>query len=103
MTSSSGKDLDSLIEQATVDCYNDDEQLTGMYTMIADHLATPFATRVLGLDVTVEDVDLHGRFDIVAICVCGAIRQAVPILDLPLPTPPPAGAEWIEAYRRWAA
>jgi len=21
--------------------------------------------------------------------------------DLPLPTPPPDGADWIEAYRRW--
>jgi len=23
-------------------------------------------------------------------------------LDLPLPSPPPAGAEWIAAYRHWA-
>jgi hypothetical protein len=30
------------------------------------------------------------------------LRQAIPILDLPLPTPPPDGAEWIEAYRHWA-
>jgi len=28
-------------------------------------------------------------------------EQAVPILALPLPSPPPAGAEWIEACRRW--
>jgi len=25
----------------------------------------------------------------------------LPLLDLPLPTPLPAGAEWIEAYRQW--
>jgi len=25
----------------------------------------------------------------------------VPILDVQLPAPPPEGAEWIEAYRRW--
>jgi hypothetical protein len=24
------------------------------------------------------------------------------ILDLPLPQPPPGGAEWIGAYRHWA-
>jgi hypothetical protein len=29
-------------------------------------------------------------------------RQRIGILDLPLPDPPPDGAEWIEAYRRWA-
>ena len=39
---------------------------------------------------------------IVAICVHGKHRQAIPILDLPLPDPPPQGAEWIAAYRRWA-
>jgi hypothetical protein len=32
----------------------------------------------------------------------GAATQRIPILDLPLPTPPPEGAQWIEAYRRWA-
>jgi hypothetical protein len=26
---------------------------------------------------------------------------AIRVVDLPLPAPPPAGAEWIEAYRRW--
>ncbi len=28
-------------------------------------------------------------------------RAALPVSDLPLPTPPPSGAEWIEAYRHW--
>ncbi len=39
---------------------------------------------------------------IVAICAGGKYRQAIPILDLPLPDPPPQGTEWIAAYRRWA-
>jgi hypothetical protein len=39
---------------------------------------------------------------IVAVCVRGKSRQGVPILDLPMPDPPPAGAEWIDAFRRWA-
>jgi len=29
-------------------------------------------------------------------------RQEIPVLDLPLPDPPPAGWEWIAAYRQWA-
>lgn len=37
--------LDAMIEEATVDCYNEDEQLTGMFTMIEDNLALPFETR----------------------------------------------------------
>ena len=31
----------------------------------------------------------------------GRQHQAIPILDLALPSPPPAGAEWIQAYRHW--
>ncbi|HZM75218.1 MAG TPA: calcium-binding protein [Candidatus Limnocylindrales bacterium] len=100
-TKRSRAQLDALVEQATVDCYNDDEQLTGLYTMIEENLAIPFSTRVLGVDVTVESVDLRG-YDIVAICCRGSARQAVPILELPMPTPAPDGAEWIEAYRHWA-
>lgn len=56
---------------------------------------------LLGVSVTVLRVDLNQREEIVAVCRRDRIRQTVPILDLPLPSPPPAGAEWIDAYRRW--
>jgi hypothetical protein len=59
------------------------------------------------VEVTVEDIDLSGQNTIVARCSRGPFRQVMPVLDLPLPTPPPDGAEWdgaewIEAYRHWA-
>jgi len=94
-------ELDRLIEEATVDCYNESEQVTGLYTMIEDRLELPFQTELLDISVTVEAVDLTRRDEIVAICRRGRARQAVSILDLPLPSPPPAGSQWIEAYRRW--
>lgn len=90
-----------MIEEATVDCYNESEQLTGWFTTIDQHLAVPFETTVLGVPVTVERVDLDRSERIVAVCRRGRARQSLPILDLPLPTPPPDGAEWIEAYRQW--
>ncbi|MBI4345408.1 MAG: hypothetical protein HY553_01035 [Elusimicrobia bacterium] len=90
-----------MTEQATVDCYNESEQVTGWFTTIDEHLAVPFETTVLGVTVTVERVELDHSERIVAICRRGRDRQAVAILDLPLPTPTPQGAEWIEAYRRW--
>jgi hypothetical protein len=92
-----------IIEQATADAYGDSEQTTGWLTMIEENLAVPFETKVLGITVTVERVDLDGSEQIVAICRCGQARQSLPIIDLPLPTPPPDGAEWIGAYRRWRA
>ncbi|HVT16064.1 MAG TPA: calcium-binding protein [Thermoanaerobaculia bacterium] len=94
-------ELDELIEEATVDCYNESEQRTGFYTMLEENLGLPFETDVLGVPVTVERIDLTRAEEIVAICRRGRARQAIPILDLPLPVPAPRGAEWIEAYRRW--
>jgi hypothetical protein len=93
--------LDNLIAEATVDCYNESEEITGIFTMMEENLAVPFKTFILGVEVTVEKIDLSQADEIVAVCRRGRDRQRVPILDLPLPEPKPIGAEWIDAYRRW--
>ena len=94
--------LAAMIEEATVDAYGESEQATGWYTMLEEHLALPFDTTLLGVVVNVVRLDLRGDNDIVAICTRGRERQSVRILDLPLPSPKPVGAEWIEAYRLWS-
>jgi hypothetical protein len=96
------KMLDRMIEEATVDAYGDSEQTTGFFTMLEDNLAVPFETEILGIKVTVEQVDITDEDQIVAVCSRGKSRQNLPLLELPLPDPPPKGAEWIAAYRRWA-
>jgi hypothetical protein len=85
----------------TVVAYNESEQRVGFLTMIDENLEMPFATQVLGIEVSVERIDLSAADAIVAICRRGRTRQVIPILELPLPKPAPRGAEWIEAYRRW--
>lgn len=97
----SDKQLDALIYDAIVDCYGEEEQLGGFTTVIQNDLAVPFKTTVLGVAVTVEGISLN-ESGVVAVCVRGGHRQAISIVDLPLPDPPPAGSEWIAAYRRWA-
>jgi hypothetical protein len=37
--------LDALIEEATVDAYNEHEQITGLFTRLDEHLAVPFDTK----------------------------------------------------------
>ncbi|MFD8527141.1 calcium-binding protein [Streptosporangium canum] len=101
MTQLSKAELDALVEEAVVDAYDDDEQLSGFHVMIDEHLALPFQTTVLGVEVTVKKIDLLPGSGIVAICARGSHRQAIGILDLPLPAPSPEGSEWIEAYRHW--
>ena len=94
--------LDALIAEATVDCYNESECVTGFYTMLEEHLTMPFQTMVLGVDVTVTGLDLTEDGHITAVCTRGTATQRVPLLDLPLPMPKPGGGVWIDAYRRWA-
>ncbi|MCC9708006.1 calcium-binding protein [Streptomyces sp. MNU76] len=95
-------ELEAMIEEATVDAYNEDEQLTGLFTMLEEHLGLPFTTAVLGVEVTVDGIDLMPDGRIVALCSRGGVRQSIGILELPLSGPAPEGAEWIEAYRHWA-
>jgi hypothetical protein len=102
VTQLSAARLDEMIAEATVDAYSEDEQVSGLYALLGEYLAVPFQTVVLGVDVTVEEISLSDRGEIVALCARGGFRQPIGVLDLPLPEPPPAGAEWIEAYRRWA-
>jgi hypothetical protein len=93
--------LEELVEEAITDAYGDSEQVAGFYTMMENDLATPFTTQVLGVEVAVERIDMTDADEIVAICKRGSKRQRIPIVDLPLPSPPPKGAEWIAAYRHW--
>ena len=95
-----GARLDELIEEATVDCCNESEQISGFYTMLEEHSAVPFTTTLLGVEVVDEEIDLTDNEEIVAVCVRGYQRQRIPILELPLPRLAPAGSEWIDAYRR---
>jgi hypothetical protein len=94
--------LDQLIEEATVDAYGESEQAVGFFTTIEEKLAVPFRTAMLGVEVTVQRVDMTDDGQIVAVCARERSRQRVPILELPLPDPPAAGSEWIDAFRRWA-
>jgi hypothetical protein len=81
--------------------HDESEQVTGWFTMLENYLDLPFDTEVLGVRVTVERLDLRNDSRIVATCKRNNAKQVVDITELPLPTPRPAGAEWIEAYCRW--
>jgi hypothetical protein len=66
-----------MVAAATLDCYNDSECVTGFYTMLDEHLEVPFATDVLGVDVTVTGIDLGDDDQIVAICTRERWRQRI--------------------------
>jgi hypothetical protein len=94
--------LAALVEEAIVDAYGESEQRVGFLCTLQEHLVCPFTTEILGQSVTVERIDWNDAEEIVAVCRRAKHRQLIPILNLPLPSPPPSGWQWIEAYRYWA-
>ena len=45
--------LDALVEEATIDAHDEEEHRAGFFTALDSDLALPFATDVLGVEVTV--------------------------------------------------
>ena len=97
----SRKRLDELVEEALTDAYGGLEQATGFYTMLENNLRLPFGTQIMGLAVTMESIDITDDDQVVAVCRKGRSRQRISLAELPVPSPPPEGAEWIVAYRYW--
>jgi hypothetical protein len=95
-------ELEALVSEALVDAYGPDEELIAWSSVLEDALAVPFTTKVLGLTVTVTGLELPDHVGVRAVCVAAGHRQRIALTDLPLPEPPPVGAEWVAAYRWWS-
>ena len=79
-----------MIEEATVDCYNEEEQASGFFTIIDENLALPFRTSILGLEVSVIAIEMDNDGALKALRERAGKSQCVGLTDLPLPSPPPS-------------
>jgi hypothetical protein len=94
--------LQALIDEATVDCYTDEEAHMGFLITIADNVLCPFQAKVIGEEV--EVVELRTRkygFGVDAVCRYKGKDSRIDINSLEWPAQKPAGFEWVEAYRAW--
>ena len=94
--------LRELIEEATVDCYNEFEEFQGMVNMIEENVVCPFKAKVIGEEV--EVVELQGPesgFGMDAVCRYKGKEYRLDIGALEWPKQKPEGYEWIEAYLLW--
>jgi hypothetical protein len=95
-------ELDALIEEITVDCNDEDEQLTGFEAAFDEDGSFPCAGTVIGEQVEVLHVGQgDGRRDLIAACQRNGRRYEIALLDLDLDADP-ATSRLIAAYRRWA-
>ena len=74
-------DLEELIEEATVDCYDEYESRVGFLTMIQDNVTVPFQATLNGNPVTVSEIDGTDRV-IKAVIKENGKSYPVDILDL---------------------
>lgn len=98
-SSSINADLDLLIEEATVDCYDKEECRIGFLTTMQDNIQTPFEAKLGNNVVTVNKIDGDDRI-IKAFILNDKLIHSVDILDLQIEQNV-LGYLWIAAYRKW--
>ena len=96
--------LQALIEEATVDCYNEDEEHQGLMSMIEENVVCPFKAKVIGEEVEVVALaSPQAGFGLDAVCRSKGKDYKIDINSLEWPKQKPEGYEWIEAYQAWRA
>ena len=96
--------LKELIEEATIDCYGEDEQFSGMLYALDDELNFPLVATLIG--ETVEFIGLDGKSSspyrgIVAHVHHKGQEFSVSLADLHISNADSHSIEWLAAYHYW--
>ena len=95
-------DVDSLIEEITVDAHDDDEQLMGFENAFDDEANFPCHGKIIGENVEVLSVSrADNRHELIATCQRNRRRYELALLDIDIDADP-ATSRLIAAYRRWS-
>jgi hypothetical protein len=91
-----------LIEEATVDAYGEEEEHTGLLTMIDDNIVCPFRAKVIGEEIEVTALEWPpSGYGLMAVCEHKGKTYHLDITALEWVKPRPKGFEWIAAYLAW--
>lgn len=94
-------ELDALIEEVTVDAYNDSEQLTAFETAFDEVGNFPCHGTVIGEEVEVLSLTADdNRGELVATCRRAGRRYKVALQEIDLRSDP-ATSRLFAAYKRW--
>ncbi len=102
MSTPSTADLDALIDELTVDCYNDEEQLTGLLTGAEEALAVGEIATIAGAEIRVMALDCPSdlRRGLTAVCQRDGYRFELSLADIRFGDASELG-RIAGAYRRW--
>lgn len=98
------KRLAELLEEATVDCYDEEEEFSGVFATLEDNLDFPLQAKAMGNVVEVVGLDSNQsslRRGILAIVRQGEQEYRVGLGELEFIDPDLVSAEWLAMYRYW--
>jgi hypothetical protein len=94
-------DLDSLIDEITVDCYDEDEQLQGFQNAFDEDASYPCPGTVVGEHIEVLHIArASNRRELIATCQRHGHRYDIALLDIEFDADPTT-SRLMAAYRRW--
>ncbi|MDX1929678.1 MAG: hypothetical protein SFV81_24340 [Pirellulaceae bacterium] len=96
-------DIDAAYEQATTDCYGEDEQATGLFCALYDELICPWQAKVTGEIVTVVDVEqaVDDRYGIDMVIERNGKTYRIEARSVEPLKPLPDGHLFLAAYLQW--
>lgn len=96
------RNLDQLIDEITVDCYGEDEQLQGFENAFDEDASFPATGTVVGERVDVVHIRQgDGRRELIATCRRAGCHYEIALLDIADITADPQTTRLVGAYRRW--
>jgi hypothetical protein len=99
--SQADQELDNLIAEITIDCYDEDEVLQAFENAFDEDASFPLPGSVIGEDVEILSVGQgNGRRELIATCKRDGQRHQVALLDVTI-NADPTTSQLIAAYRRW--
>jgi hypothetical protein len=96
--------VEALLEEATVDCYSEEEAFWGVFYALDEGLNFPLQAMVLGDAVEVLGLDDERsslRRGVMARLRKAGQEYAAALETLEFVDPDPASAEWLEVYQYW--
>ena len=96
--------LQALIDEATIDCYDEEEQFWGMLAVLDSELNFPLAGTLIGEQLALIGTDGNASSShrgIVARVLYKDQVYSVSLADLQITGADSRSAEWVAAYRYW--
>jgi hypothetical protein len=96
--------LEALLKEATLSCYDSEEEFWGIFCMLSGRVSFPLQARVQSGAVTLVGLDEPSsspQQGVIARVREGDQERTVALAEMEFVDPDPASAEWLAAYQLW--